>query len=162
MPKVVSELIEVYVFRIHGQERQYLLLQRSADDGLYPNMWQIITGTLHTNENTMAGALRELQEETQLSYKRLWSVPTVNSFYDVRNDVVQMVPLFAVEVDDSCEPILSNEHQHYRWVSYEEAIKEVAWPTQKWGLKVIHDYIGTQEAASQYSEIVQLNRKDKQ
>lgn len=163
MPAVRSELIEVYVFRQRNQCREYLLLKRSAEETLYPNLWQIVTGTLQENEQALAGALRELQEETQLRALRVWNVPIVNSFYDARNDVVQMVPLFAVEVQSLEEPVLSAEHQQYQWLNYDEAMKLLAWPTQRWGLKVIDEFIGTHEDASILSEIhTHYQRKEKQ
>ena len=107
MAKVVSEIVEVCVFRRSASGAEYLLLQRSANEDLYPNMWQIVTGTLQQNETALHGALRELSEETNLSVFRLWSVPYVSSFYVVSNDTVQVAPLFVVEVDSKCEVKLS-------------------------------------------------------
>lgn len=153
MPTVRSELVEVYVFRRKNHCREYLLLQRAQDEPLYPNLWQIVTGTLLEKENAVRGAMRELEEETNLTPFRLWNVPIVNSFYDAQHDVVQMVPIFAVEVSDNSEPVLSPEHQHYRWLLYSEASKLLAWPSQRWGLKIIDEFIGTEEKASSISEI---------
>lgn len=155
MPTVRSELIEVYVFRENNASREYLLLQRSAEDTLYPGLWQVVTGTLQKNETAYDGAIREFREETGFkAYKNVWCVPLVNSFYDIRNDVVQLVPLFAIEVHSDVEPVLSREHQAFRWVSYDDAESLLAWPTQRFGLQVVHRFIGTHERASQMSHIL--------
>lgn len=155
MPTVRSELIEVYVFRENNAVREYLLLQRSADDILYPGLWQVVTGTLQNGETAHEGAVREFREETGFeTYKNVWCVPLVNSFYDIRNDVVQLVPLFAIEVQSNGEPVLSGEHQAFKWATYDDAQSILAWPTQRFGLQVVHRFIGTQERASEMSHIL--------
>jgi 8-oxo-dGTP pyrophosphatase MutT (NUDIX family) len=160
MAKVVSEIVEVCVFRRAPSGAEYLLLQRAANEELYPNMWQIVTGTLQQGETALHGALRELSEETNLPVHRLWNVPYVSSFYVVMNDAVQLAPLFAAEVDSACEVKLSEEHQKYEWLSYREARERLVWPAQRQGLEVVHEYIvGGKEAAS-VTEIFQPKRKD--
>jgi 8-oxo-dGTP pyrophosphatase MutT (NUDIX family) len=161
MPQIRSELVEVYIFRRQHRKREYLLLQRAANETLYPNLWQIVTGTLNKGEKALAGALRELKEETQLPYSKVWNIPIVNSFYNERNDCVELAPLFAVEIPDGNEPVLSQEHQLFQWLEYEEASRLLAWPNQRWALKVVDEFIGTQEIASQISELKTIQRKEK-
>ena len=153
MPQVRSELVEVYIFRQQHGKREYLLLQRAANETLYPNLWQIVTGTLNKGEKALAGALRELEEETQLPYRKVWNVPIVNSFYNEQNDCVEFVTLFAAEIPDGNEPVLSQEHQLFQWLEFEEASRLLPWPNQRWALKVVDEFIGTQEIASQISEL---------
>jgi dihydroneopterin triphosphate diphosphatase len=160
MAKVVSEIVEVCVFRRAASGTEYLLLQRAVNENLYPNMWQIVTGTLQHGETALHGALRELSEETNLHVHRLWNVPYVSSFYVVSTDAVQLAPLFAVEVDSNCEVTLSHEHQAFEWLPYREARERLVWPAQRQGLEIVHEYIvGGKEAAS-VTEIIQPQRKD--
>jgi 8-oxo-dGTP pyrophosphatase MutT (NUDIX family) len=160
MAKVVNEIIEVCVFRRLARGTEYLLLQRSANEDVYPNMWQIVTGTLQQNETALHGALREFSEETNLSVLRLWNVPYASSFYVVMNDTIQIAPLFAVEVDSKCEVTLSPEHQKFEWLPFYEAHDRLVWPAQQEGIKVVNEYIVGGKAAASVTEIIHPPRKD--
>ena len=156
MATIASQIIEVCVFRWLQNEPQYLLLQRAADDDLYPNMWQIVTGTAITNENMVDAAQRELREETGLHYKRFWTVPYINSFYDRSKDAIQLIPVFAVEVDNVLKPILSKEHQKCEWLSYIVARERLIWPGHRHILKVVHKFIVSGREAAQLTEMTHL------
>ncbi|MCX7984262.1 MAG: NUDIX domain-containing protein [Bacteroidetes bacterium] len=154
MPNIASELVEVYVFRVRNTLREYLLLQRSHNDELYPGIWQVVTGTLQENETALECALRELREETGYkTFKCLWNVPIVNSFYDAKKDAVQLVPIFAIEIHDGTEPMLSPEHKTYRWETFKKTISLLAWPTQRWGVHIVNTFIGTHEPVSALTQI---------
>ena len=133
MPEIRSEIIEMYIFRRNADATEYLLLQRTREDCLYPCMWQIITGTLEDRETAVQCALRELNEETGLKYKRLWAVPATDSFYDYQRDIVQVMPVFAAEVDREAEPKLSREHQMFEWLPFDNAREKLVWPGQRSG-----------------------------
>ncbi|MFZ1979262.1 MAG: NUDIX domain-containing protein [Bacteroidota bacterium] len=155
MPEIRSEIIEMYIFRRNADATEYLLLQRTREDCLYPCMWQIITGTLEDRETAVQCALRELNEETGLKYKRLWAVPATDSFYDYQRDIVQVMPVFAAEVDREAEPELSREHQMFEWLPFDNAREKLVWPGQRSVLEIVHQYIAGREAASLLSEIKQ-------
>ncbi len=141
LARIVNEIVEVCVFRMKRNRPQYLLLQRSAGEKLYPNLWQIITGTMKKKETSVRAALRELREETHLMPSHVWTVPFVNLFTDPSKDCVHLIPLFAVEVEASLEPRLSHEHRRYEWLSYPAARKRLVWPGQQQGLAVVHEFI---------------------
>jgi 8-oxo-dGTP pyrophosphatase MutT (NUDIX family) len=113
LPEVLSEIVELCVFRVTQELPQYLILQRSSNDNLYPGIWQILTGTIDESENALNTVLRELYEETGLSARRLWTVPFVDSYYDLSKDVIQLSAVFAARVDDDKKIHLSAEHQKY-------------------------------------------------
>ena len=148
MAKTLSGIVEVCIFRRISGKPQYLLLQRTDNEDLYPGLWQIVTGSIKKNESAVTAALREVKEETGLNVKRFWSVPVVDSYYDLRNDAVQTVPVFSVEVDDISDVCLSNEHQCYKWLVYKDANKRIVWPGQRQALEIVHKYIiGGKEVA---------------
>lgn len=147
MSIIVCRFVEVCVFRFVNDRHEYLMLKRSPDEKIYPNIWQFVTGSLHEEEQATKAALRELTEETGLSPKRLWVVPHVNTFYDPAYDAVNMNPLFAVEVSAADEPALSSEHCAYEWLPFAEARLRLVWPGQRQGLEVIEEYVlGGEEA----------------
>lgn len=148
MSNIVSRTVEVCVFKMEEDGPKYLLLKRSAEDSLYPGMWQFMTGTMNEGEHAVKAAIREFREETGLEVARCWVVPYVNSFYVAATDTVHTSPFFAVEVDPRDQPRLSREHQEYAWCTLEDARRRLVWPGQRYGLQIVDEYIvGKQEAS---------------
>lgn len=148
MATILSQIVEVCVFKREKSKVQYLLLQRAAGEKLYPNIWQIVTGRIKQNETAVEAALRELQEETGLPVKRFWVAPVVDSYVDIEKDAVQLAPVFAAEVGAQHKVHLSSEHEHSEWLTYSAARKRIVWPGQKHALEIVHEYIaGGKEAA---------------
>jgi dATP pyrophosphohydrolase len=147
MTIIVCRIVEVSVFRFINDRPEYLMLKRSPDEKLYPDLWQLVSGSLNDGEKAFDAALRELREETGLIPKRFWVVPHANMFYDPAYDAVNVSPLFAAQVDVEEEPTLSSEHCLYEWLPYVEARRRLVWPGQRAGLEVVDKYIlGGEEA----------------
>jgi dATP pyrophosphohydrolase len=129
-------------------ETHFLVLQRAKEEKLFPGLWQIVTGTMKKNESALKAAIRELKEETGLSPKRCWTIPYVDTYFDLIKDTIQLVPVFAAELDSSSLLQLSTEHQRFEWLRFEDARKRLVWPGQKHSMDIVHEYIvGNKEAA---------------
>jgi dATP pyrophosphohydrolase len=116
-------------------------------DNIYPGMWQLVTGSMKEGERAIDAALREFREETGMAANQFWVVPFVNSFYVPVNDAIHLSPVFAMEVQAGAVVKLSNEHQEYRWCSYDDAKQRLVWPGQRYAVELVHEYIaGGQEA----------------
>lgn len=153
MPKVESNIVEVCVFRHSSRGPQYLILRRSSTERLYPDLWQIITGKIKDGERAVEAAVREMREETGLVADRLWVVPYVGSFYDPAADVVNLCTMFAGEVDLEREPLLSKEHQAFRWTSFEETLRTLPWPGQRDAIDTIHKHIIAGDETARLTEL---------
>ncbi|MEX2115695.1 MAG: NUDIX domain-containing protein [Bacteroidota bacterium] len=162
MPKTVSQIVEVCVFRIAGGEHRFLLLKRSADEKIYPGIWQIVTGKIEETEHTVTAALREVREETGFSPHRFWRLPFVNSFYEPVRDLIHLCPYFAAEVSEGVDPVLSPEHQEYQWCTFERAQALLPWSGQRTGVSIVHNHIipGTEESRLLEIPPVYLERKE--
>jgi 8-oxo-dGTP pyrophosphatase MutT (NUDIX family) len=137
------------------------MLQRSPSEKLYPGTWQIVTGIIEAGETAVSAALRELDEETSLHLLHFWAVPMLDSFFDVRNNSVQLCPLFAGEVDPGAEPTLSPEHQKYEWMEIEDALKCLVWPGHHKAVETVHQYIVAGRQAARLTEIHLTNAERK-
>lgn len=122
MPKVITKRVEVHVYREAGDGYEYLLLKRSPD-GKYPNLWQMVSGSIDDGEKSFETAVRELKEETQLDVEELYIFPRVSEFYDFfEEDTINLVPVFVAKVGND-EVVISDEHVEYKWVGFPEAYK---------------------------------------
>lgn len=141
MPSVLSEIVEVIIFRFGREGPEFLLIKRSPDDVLYPGLWQVVTGSVQAAETAVDAARREVLEETGLSALEFWVVPYVGSFYDAQHDRLHLTPFFAAEAPPGAEVRLSSEHEKCRWAEFAEATGMLPWPAQKEALRVLHDAI---------------------
>src|SRR5512145_446986 len=117
-----SYMIQLHVYRQREGNTEYLVMQRADDEPVYPGLWQVVTGTMEEGERAAQAALRELQEETGLAPLSTVVLPYVASFYNLKTDAVNMVPVFASEVSPDAVVRLSHEHKDCKWVLYDEAI----------------------------------------
>jgi 8-oxo-dGTP pyrophosphatase MutT (NUDIX family) len=147
MAAIISNSIEVCLFRFRQNAPEYLLIRRSPDEPVYPGMWQFVTGMIAGSERALECALREVAEETGLRPVHFWIVPHANSFYSAHDDAVHLVPFFAAQTDASAEPELSREHSAGVWLRHEEARRRLVWPGQRLGLDIVHQYIVRGEEA---------------
>ena len=154
MASLSQKYIEVCVFKFEANAPRYLILHRSAKESVYPGVWQYITGSIEDKETAVEAALRELGEETGLTPVSMWVVPYVNSFYDQRRDTISINPVFAVEVASGSEPAISEEHQEFVWLDFEDAIARLVWPGQHAALRIVHEFIIKGKDAMRHSRII--------
>lgn len=153
MASVISNIVEVCVFRFHDSHPEYLTLKRSMDDTLYPGIWQIVTGTIHDGEKAFDAALREVEEETGLKPVGFWVVPHSNVFYDRAADAMHVSPMFAVQVGPEAEPRLSSEHSASVWLTSTDAQRRLVWPGQRRGIETVEQIIASGEEGMRLSAI---------
>ncbi len=140
MPTIRFKIVEVVLFR-RKRDTEFLVLQRSDDEEIYPGLWQIVSGGIENDEKAYETALREVREETGLTPLGLYNTPLTNTFYFYTNDSVNVSPVFAAEIDPRDAIQLSDEHKEFRWLKREEAISLLVWPGQKQAIATIDDYI---------------------
>ena len=133
---------------------EFLLLKRSMDT-IYPGTWQGVTGKIELSETPYKTALRELMEETGLIANRLFTVDKVNTFYDSKRDMMNLIPVFGAIVNTT-DVKLSNEHTEFKWCCVDEAKKLITWDQQKKGVQIFYDMITNDDSRLNLMEI-QIN-----
>ena len=77
-----------------------------------------------------------MKEETGLVPYRMFVADHVSSFYESNFDMMNLVPVFGIEVK-KFNVILSEEHCQFKWTTFEKAYQMLTWNGQKKGLKVV-------------------------
>lgn len=102
--------------------------------------WQFIAGGVENGETTIEAAKRETIEEIGVEPKNIKQLTCVayvpaeviaesrRQHWD-KNTFVIPEYSFAFECDS--EPLLSNEHTEYKWLTYDEARKLLKWDSNK-------------------------------
>lgn len=152
MPEIVSNVIDVYVFRRRSDEIEFLLLKRCPESRIACT-WQAVHGGIAPGEKAWQAGVRELREETGLSPVRLWQLEFVNTFYMAREDVIAMCPCFAAEVTPDAPVALSEEHTEFRWLGVEAAVAEFLWPGQRRAVREVMELLVTPGAAEPFLRI---------
>jgi dATP pyrophosphohydrolase len=151
MPRIVADLVDVYVFRrlpqrpAHGV--QFLLLRRREDAPL-GGTWHAVHGRILPNERALDAAARELLEQTGLVPQKLYSADYIAQFYDHASDAIVLAPAFAALVEPRAAVRLSQAHDDYAWCDLDEAVARLLWTSQRWAVRHIHAVIacGGEEA----------------
>ncbi len=130
MPKIKSNLVEVHIFRIVKKDIEFLLLKRAKHDS-YPNLWQMVSGSINVGETAVQAGVREIKEETGLIAEKIFVVPLVNSIFLPDKDEIVLVPVLGCIVSKNSEVSISNDHSDFKWVNLKKARKMLAWPGQK-------------------------------
>jgi len=131
MSQTRPDLVACWLFRIDTGGHLEILLIRRAPDRLFPGIWQCVTGKLEVGERILAGALREVVEETGLDRSALEAVfetDIVNWFHEETSDAIWCEAVFAARVVPGATPAISDEHDDLRWTSPDEARGLVPWP----------------------------------
>ncbi len=149
---IISNLVEVHIFRETENAIEFLLLKR-AEDQIYPAVWQMVSGKIKENEKAFETSLRELKEETNLTPLKMWIAPKVNSFYSSQTDSICLIPVFAVQVKKDSKVIISNEHSEYKWVTSDEAKRLLAWDGQRKAVDLIEEYFLNEKSFLKFIEI---------
>lgn len=115
------------------RDDEFLMLHRAVDD-----YWHVVAGVVEDGETFAEAAARELREETGLDapvvdvrLPQTYRVPEkMRHEYLAGVDAVA-IENFTVRVSAGWEPVLNEEHDHYRWLSLAEAIAIAHWPETK-------------------------------
>jgi 8-oxo-dGTP pyrophosphatase MutT (NUDIX family) len=108
---------------------QVLVLRRGPGTRC-TSAWEIVHGRIEQGERPDTAALREVLEETSLQPERLYSI-TVNPFYLVQTDSVELAIVFAAIMPSAAAPMLADEHDAWEWLSPPEAMIRLAWPRER-------------------------------
>jgi dATP pyrophosphohydrolase len=140
MSKIGADYIQLHIVLKDENNYKFLVLQRNDKTKIYPNIWQVVTGTIEKGETAIQTALRELNEETGLTPTKMWTLPMLAQFYEKYSDTVQFSPTFCVLVESN-QVQKSNEHISFEWLSNSECLNRLTLPSHKQGTNLLNEYL---------------------
>jgi dATP pyrophosphohydrolase len=143
LPQFICNTIQLHIAAFVGIDKiiKYLILHRSDKAYVYPSLWQVITGRIEEGETALEAALRELKEETGLVPEKLWTLPYVATYFETPKDIIHASPVFGIVVDHSAVIKISEEHQDYKWLDFDDCIECLLIPAHREGTRVFRDFV---------------------
>jgi len=105
---------------LKNKENKYLLLKRSPEK--YENtsmMWDMVGGRINAGSDLMENLKREIKEETQLNFTGKAKLVGAQDILWPDKHIVRLT--YTGEIEG--EPILSDEHIDYKWVTGKEMLE---------------------------------------
>lgn len=137
---------------VAGGSLEILLIHR-APGRMYPGLWQCVTGRLEVGETILAGALREVVEETGFgpaAIEAVFETDIVNWFHEVAVDGLMSEAVFAARVRGDVPVALSHEHDDHRWLTPAAAHELVLWPAYHRAIEQVEWLVANPDKAAVY------------
>jgi len=110
---------------IFNKEYKVLVLQRSKDEDVFPEIWELPSGKREFFEDSQSSLIREIKEETGLSKNKIIMPFYVFEYKVEKQDEIRDTTQinFLVKLLEDEEVKLSKEHQNFAWISKDEVEK---------------------------------------
>lgn len=103
------------------KDNKVLILQRSKDEDVYPNIWELPSGKKEPLEKCEDSLLREVKEETGLNVKIIIPFSVFNYQIKRRGEIRDSTQInFLAKVKGKDNLKLSSEHQSFAWINKNE------------------------------------------
>jgi dATP pyrophosphohydrolase len=128
MPNTRVRVVDVYPYRHQSVNPEFLLLRRAPNTS-YAGQWRMVGGKIESDEAAWETGLREVEEETGHTPNHFWALPSINAFYEWKDDRINLTPAFAATLRQ--DTVLDDEHDGFDWLPAREAAEHLDWPEQK-------------------------------
>ena len=144
-----TNLFDVGVFHRGMAEPEYLIFHTSQDkaDKWFNGgrFWQI-PGEFTKNGEEVLEAIKRCLKGLNLTSKSIWVAEHTYIIYNPRRKNMEIIPVFAAEVEETDEVPLSWEHSEWGWYTAEEVLKRIKFRGLKDGLHWTREYISENES----------------
>lgn len=148
MTSVVTDIVDVYVFRRLNARVQFLLLQRRNDVPM-AQTWQAFHQEIPAGMRASDAARSAVTSLAGLAIDRFYSADFINQFYDEARDAVVLAPVLAVTILDQKAVELSEDFQDAGWFDRDEATARLPFSGQRWAVRHIDEIMSIGETESE-------------
>ena len=145
MPRVVSDIVDVYVFRRLNGRVQFLLLQRKPEVSM-ANTWQAFHSQIKMGSTTLQTVREVVSEASDLEVDEIYSADYINQFYDEGRDAMVLSPVFAVTVKAQSPVRLSADYRDAAWFDRDDATTRLPFSGQRWAVRHIDEIMSIGES----------------
>jgi len=151
--KLAAGVFDVWTFRRDSDAIRFLLLytsQTKADRHFNGGrFWQVPSNFVRDNE-TIEEAISRCLGLFGLTAAAIWVGEHAYVIYNRRFREMQLIGVYAAEVQQVDIQLESEEHSEYGWYTVDECLERVHYRGLKEGLQSVHDYVtGVQEPAAE-------------
>lgn len=137
-------VFDVWAFRRTGSSVEYLLLYTSQEkaDRYFSGgrFWQIPSGAIESSESVVQSIVRRLGD-LGLATTAVWAAEHAYTIYNRRFATMQIIGVYAAQVQLGDVRLDPAEHAEFDWCSYEQALARVHYRGLKDGLRSTFEYI---------------------
>jgi len=134
---MINEKSSGAIIFIKDKEIKYLLLHYGLGH------WEFVKGKIENNENDKETIIRETKEEVNI--EDLKFIPgfkeKIQFFYKKDKELVKKEVIYYLAETKTKEIKLSFEHIDYKWLNYEESLKQLTFKNSKEILKKAHEML---------------------
>ena len=145
--KLRTNVFDLWVFRRDPDEPRYLVFltsQAKADKWFSGGRFWQIPGGFFEEDEAVVDALRRVLAQLAISPKSLWAVEHTYTYYNRRRQNLEIIPVFAAEVESADEVLLTWEHSEYRWATASECTQLMEFRGLLEGLEWTRRYVTEQ------------------
>jgi len=146
MTQIEVGTIDVVVVRPLSTGWRVLALQRTQNTRC-AGAWEIVHGHIEPGEEPADAAVREVREEAGLSIDRLYNL-RVQPFYLHRARVLELAIVFVAFVDETSAVTTGSEHDRAEWLSVDEAMLRLGFPSERASLREAVELLATGDAGA--------------
>lgn len=142
--KLAANVFDVWVFSRTADGTQFLLLYTSFDKANRffngGRFWQIPSGVVMDGE-TITQAIRRVLARYGLVPSTIWAGEHAYVIYNRRFEEMQVIGVYAAEVENAPVQLEPTEHSEFAWLPVEVCLERVHYRGLKEGLRSVDEYI---------------------
>jgi ADP-ribose pyrophosphatase YjhB (NUDIX family) len=144
-----TNLFDLWVFHKEQAEPEYLIFhtsQEKADKWFKGGRFWQIPGAFIDDGEEVVDAIKRCLKELHLASRHIWAAEHAYISYNSRRKNIEIIPVFAAEVNKTEDVPLSWEHSEWGWYKAEDVLKRIRFRGLKDGLRWTREYISENPA----------------